>query len=286
MAREKEQAAAASGGAQNPSAEGAERGLTGGARGGQATARGEGGRGTSATDRPNRTAYAEMYAEDYPDADFEDKEARYGNLINDRKRLREYTQAGRGLSDIMDRQPWLGAMINELRENPDQDPFTWMASNGIDIQEALSDEGYRTKIAEQLAEHQRKQAEGKKHDDEVARNMERNAAANLQKVQQKYGFDDDTASQMFRDLFEKIADPAFNGEVSEEVWDMIYKGLHYDEDVKSAREEGGMQARNEKMQNPVKSFDNNPPSLSQAGNGRARKAERKPSFWDDMEDYH
>lgn len=238
-------------------------------------------------ERPNRTAYAQMYAEDYPDADFEDKESRYGNLINDRKHLREYTQAGRGLSDIMDRQPWLGAMINELRENPDLDPFTWMASNGIDIQEALEDEEYRKKISDMLAEHQKKQSEGKAHDDEVAQNLESNAAANLQKVQQKYGFDNDTASQMFRDLFEKVADPAFNGEVSEEVWDMIYKGLHYDEDVKNAREQGGMQARNEKMQNPVKNFDNNvPPTLSQGGNGRAKKPEKRPSFFDGMEDYH
>lgn len=238
-------------------------------------------------ERPNRSAYAQMYAEDYPDADFEDKEARYGNLINDRKRLREYTDAGRGLSDIMDKQPWLGAMINELRENPGLDPFTWMAENGIDIQEALSDEEYRKKISDMLSEHQKKQSEGKKHDEDVAKNLESNAAANLQKVQEKYGFDNDTASQMFRDLFEKIADPAFNGEVSEEVWDMIYKGLHYDEDVKTAREEGGMQARNEKMQNRVKDFQKEvPPSLSQAGNGRAKEPEKQGSFFDDLQNYH
>jgi hypothetical protein len=240
-----------------------------------------------AQERPNRAAYAKMYAEDYPGADFEDKEARYGNLINDRKHLREYTEAGRGLSDIMDKHQWLGAMINELRENPDQDPFTWMASNGIDIQQAMESEEYRSKIAELLAEHAKKQADAKAHDAEVSDNLENNAAANLQKVQQKYGFDDDTASQMFRDLFEKVADPAFNGEVSEEVWDMIYKGMHYDEDVASAREQGGMQARNEKMQNPVKKFDSNmPPSLSQAGNGRAKKEEKQPNFFDDLKDYH
>lgn len=239
-------------------------------------------------ERPNRSAYARMYAEDYPDADFEDKESRYGNLINDRRRLREYTDAGRGLSDIMDKQPWLGAMINELRENPDLDPFTWMAENGIDIQEALSDEEYRKKISGLLSEHQKKQSEGRKHDDDVSKNLESNAAANLQKVQEKYGFDNDTASQMFRDLFEKIADPAFNGEVSEEVWEMIYKGLHYDEDVKTAREEGGMRARNEKMQNPVKTFDkkNVPPSLSQGGNGRAKEPEKRVSFFDGLENYH
>lgn len=247
-----------------------------------------GGTQTPPTDeRPNRSAYAKMYAEDYPNADFEDKESRYGNLINDRKHLREYTQAGRGLSDIMDKNPWIGAMINELRENPDLDPFTWMAQNGIDITEALGDEEYRKKITDSLAEHQKKQAEGKKHDEDVSKNMEDDAAANLIKVQQKYGFDDDTANQMFVDLFQKIADPAYDGKVSEEVWEMIYKGMHYDDDVASAREQGGMQARNEKMQNNVRKFSNGvPPTLSQGGSARVKKEEKKPSFFDDLKDYH
>lgn len=247
----------------------------------------EGQTGNQPAEHPNRDAYAKMYAEAYPDADFEDKESRYGNLINDRKRLNEYTEAGKGLSDIMDKNRWLGAMINDLRENPELDPFTWMAQNGIDIQQALDDEDYRAKISQMLADHQQQQAEGEQHDEEVSQNLESVAAPNLQKVQQKYGFDDDTASQMFRDLFEKVVDPAFNGEVSEDVWDMVYKGLHYDDDVKSAREEGGMQARNEKMQNKVKKFDDNvPPSLSQGGSPTVKKPKQKSEFWQGMENYH
>lgn len=238
-------------------------------------------------ERPNRSAYAAMYKEDYPDADFEDKESRYGNLINDRKRLREYTEAGRGLSDLMDKQPMIGAMINDLRENPDMDIFEWLAKNGIDIQEALQDDEYRKKISQLIAEKQAKQAEGKKHEAEVEENLQSNAGENLKKIQQKYGFDDDTASQMFVDLFQKVVNPAFDGEVSTEVWDMIYKGLHYDDDVASAREEGGMQARNEKMQNRVKNFESEvPPTLSQGGNGKAKKEEKKPGFFDDLQDYH
>lgn len=36
-------------------------------------------------ERPNRKRYQQMFNEDYPDVDFEDKEARYGKMAEDRE---------------------------------------------------------------------------------------------------------------------------------------------------------------------------------------------------------
>ena len=37
---------------------------------------------TDTQPRPNRDAYKKAFSEDYPDMDFEDKEARYGRMLN------------------------------------------------------------------------------------------------------------------------------------------------------------------------------------------------------------
>ena len=94
-------------------------------------------------ERPNRAAYAKMFAEDNPDVDFEDKEARYGRMAEERENYRALSKSGKGLSEALDKNRWLGAMFQDLAQNPEKDPISWMYDNGIDVQKAMEDEEYR-----------------------------------------------------------------------------------------------------------------------------------------------
>ena len=112
--------------------------------------------------RPNRDAYAKMFAEDYPDVDFEDKEARYGKMVADRENYRTMLSSNRKLTENLDKHRWLGAMFQDLAndETGELDPITWMLRNGIDVQQAIENEKYRKEIAEGLRMMQEKQAAG------------------------------------------------------------------------------------------------------------------------------
>jgi len=233
-------------------------------------------------ERPNRTRYAAMWQEDNPDVDFEDKEARYGRLAEERAKFREYRRAGKALSDVFDKNRWLATMLIDLRDNPELNPLTWMAKNGIDIQEALSDPEYAETIAQKIEDYQKHIIEAEQYDTE----REDNLRASAEKLK-AMGFDEQEAMDMWTYLFENIVDPALHGNVDEQVWNMIHKANAYDGDVLDAEERGAARARNEKIQNKIKEMPADiPPTLSQGGAEQAApKVEKKPGFFSDLENY-
>lgn len=69
----------------------------------------------------------------------------------------------------------------------------------------------------------------------------------------------------------------------------IMHAMNYDQDIKNARDEAAMQARNEKFANKVKSFDETkvPPTFSQ-GRGQRVTPKRRKSMsmdFDEMKQY-
>ena len=224
-----------------------------------------------AEERPNRAAYAKMFAEDNPDVDFEDKEARYGRMAEERENYRALSKSGKGLSEALDKNRWLGAMFQDLAENPDKDPISWMYDNGIDVQKAMEDEEYRKGVAEALAKQQQKQVEGEEAAKKKDENIER-SANELDALSRELGLSDEQCDRMWMHLFQDVIVPGMDGEVTKDTWKMVHHALNYDQDIASAREEAGMQARNEKHANKVKTFDEEdkiPPSFNQ---GRSQKA--------------
>lgn len=231
--------------------------------------------------RPNRDRYKAMLAEDYPDLDFEDKETRYGKMAEDRERYNEYRKSGRALSETFDQNRWLAAMLQDLRENPDLDPITWMADNGIDINEAMQDEEYAKKVSEKIAAFQKRQVDGEQAAQERADNLQVSAEA-LQGLQEEYGLSDDDALGLWNDFFQNVIDPAMRGEISEDTWRMVIKARNYDGDVKTAREEGAREAGNQKVMNKVRNKrpEGIPPTMSQGTGQKATAPRRQESLMD------
>lgn len=232
---------------------------------------------------PNRDEYKAAFNEDYPDVDFEDKETRYGKMVEDRKKLKSYREGGKRLNETFSKNRWVAAMIQDLTENddPEYSPLDWMADNGINISEAMEDESVRKKVSERIAAYQEKQIEEAKEDEIRQKNFKTSVEA-LKSI----GVDDETAMKMWNDLFTNIVDPALRGEVTADTWKMIQKAMNYDTDIENAKQQSAMRARNEKIKNGVKSFDAPmPPTLSQGEPGQ--NATRKPkneSFFADLKE--
>jgi hypothetical protein len=231
--------------------------------------------------RPNRDKYASMWAEDNPDVDFEDKEARYERMAQDRDELRNLRGSGKKLSGILDKHRWVGAMLMDDEENP----LVWMANNGIDVKAALEDPEVMQKVTDAFANWTQKQAEGEAaeaaKDEALAKSYE-----TLEALQQEMGFSDEQKNRMNEYFWDEVWLPAWRGEVSKDVWTAVMHALNYDQDIANAREEAAVQARNEKFTNKVKNFkqDNVPPSFSQRQGQSAPKPKKSGSMSMDFDD--
>lgn len=230
--------------------------------------------------RPNRDAFSKRFSKRHSDIDFEDKEARYGAMNDDADMLSQYEESGKALSGILDKHKWFAAALMKMNQNPDMNPVEVMASFGVDIQAALEDPEEAKKVAELITKHQESVAEQEKHEQEVLKNMRKSREV-LNKLYP------DEASDMWKQLFDILGE-AEDGNVPEDVWKMLHNSNSYDSDIASAREEAAMQARNEKIQNPVRSSKSEsiPPSLASSGNGNKPaqpKKQKRESFFDGLD---
>ncbi len=235
---------------------------------------------TPVEERPNRRAFSERFSKRHSDIDFEDKEARYGAMNEDADALSKYEESGRNLSEIFDKHKWFAAALMKMKDNPDMNPVEVMASFGVDIQSALEDPEEAKKVAELISQHQESVAEQEKHEQEVLKNMRKSREV-LEKLYP------DEASDMWKQLFDILGE-AEDGNVTEDVWKMLHNSNNYDADISSARNEAAMQARNEKIQNKVRSSkaEGIPPSLASSGNGNKpatpKQQPKKSSFFDGL----
>ena len=230
--------------------------------------------------RPMRDKFAERYKKRHPDNDFENKEERYGTLGKDADKLDSYDKTGAELGKLFDKHPFLSAMTADLADNPDLDPITWMAKNGIDINEALMNDDYKATIAEKIKEYQDEREGYKNEEKETQDNMTKSAH-----VLEARGYDNERNNKLWTKFFEILAD-ADKGIITDDTWAMLDKADRYDDDVKEAREEGAMSARNERIANKVKKPEEPiPPSLN-TGSGKVQSKKKKSevaSFWEGLE---
>lgn len=232
---------------------------------------------TSVDERPNRTAFSKRFSNRHSDIDFEDKEARYAAMNDDADLLGRYEESGKALSKVFDKHKWLAALAMDMEKNPDDNPFDAMARLGIDVKTLLDDPEGGKKLADILAKHNEDVAEQNAAADRVFANMQ-NSYESLMNLYP------DEVDDMWQQLYE-IHDKVVSGDISDDIWKMLHNANNYDSDISSARDEAAMQARNEKIQNKVRSSSTEgiPPSLSSSGAGnKPAKKQKRESFFDDI----
>lgn len=163
--------------------------------------------------RPNRDKYSAMFAEDNPDVDFEDKEARYERLAKDRDDLRKLRKSGKAFSGILDKHRWLGAMLSDEETNP----LVWLSKNGIDIKAALDDPEVLNQVTEAFDGWTQKQADGEAAHQAQEQAIDESLNA-LAGVQQEFGLSDEQTDRMWTHFWDEVFAPAFQGKVSKDTW--------------------------------------------------------------------
>jgi hypothetical protein len=203
-------------------------------------------------------------------------------MAEEREDYRNLRKSGRALSQALDKNRWIGAMFQDLAENPEKNPLVWLVENGVDVKSALDDPEVMAQVDEQFKNWQQKQVDGEAAQKAQDAAIDKSLDA-LASVQEQYGLSDEQFDRMWEHFWDEVFAPAFNGEVSKDTWVSILHAMNYDQDISNAREEGAIQARNEKHANKMKTYDERrvPPSLSQGGGSRtAPQQNKKESLMD------
>lgn len=238
-----------------------------------------------------RERYMSRRKESYPDIREDDEDAYYGQANRDLDELEGYRKSNKELADVFDKTPTLAGMLLAAKDGVN--PFVYLVEQGgpdLDIRELINDPDFGEKMSQALTKWQEGQLKHKKDQEEMKSNYQASFAA-LKEIQQERGLSDEDCMALVEKFFgndedDGIIGKASRGIVSKETWEAVLKSQNYDSDIASAREQAGAQAMNERIQNPLKKFDDTgmPPSLSSGGAVAGEPKPRKKSrFFDDWE---
>lgn len=229
-----------------------------------------------------RDRYRSRYREAYPDMDENDEEGFYGQANANLDELEGYRENNKALADAFDRNPTLAAMLLAAKDG--ENPFVYLAEMGgpdLDIRTLIDDPEFGEKMSKAVLKFQENELKSKSAQEEMKQNMQASITA-LKELQQEKGLSDEDCQQLFVKFFDDIVGNGSKGIVSKDTWQAVLKARSYDDDIASATEKARASAMNEKVQNPLRDFDDSklPPSLSQGGAVGEKKPQQARGFAD------
>lgn len=235
--------------------------------------------GAAVAEPSQRDRYRSRYREAYPDMDESDEEGFYTQANANLDELEGYRQSNKALAETFDRNPTFAAMLLAAKDG--ENPFVYLAERGgpdLDFRALAEDPAFGEKMSKALLKFQEAELKGKQAQEEMKQNMQASIGA-LKELQQEKGLSDEDCRDLFVKFFDEIVGDGSKGLVKKETWQAVLKARSYDDDLASASEKARASALNEKVQNPLREYDEDvmPPTLTQGGAGRERKP-RKGGF--------
>lgn len=196
--------------------------------------------------KSNRDTFMERYKADFPDDNFEDEEAMYGRMNErnaDYDRLRTNDDNFRKL---VNEHPEYGAMVGDMVEGKSFIESFLSRFSKEDILAAYEDEEMAKKLADAQADYLKKQEDSKKLREEGDANV-MESIARLNSYCESHGIDEAGANEIWGKCLDFGGD-VLKGIFTEELFDIVSKGMSHDADVDAARMEGELAGHNAKVQ--------------------------------------
>lgn len=228
----------------------------------------------------NRDRYSERLKAKYPDKEFADDEALFGQINDDydgyEKELGTYREREKALSDLFASNPRSAAFLTDWRNG--EDPIVGLVRKfGDDFKAALED----PEKAEALAEANKEYAERVAKEDEFEEQYQKNLAETLvtiEQIQQEENLSDEDVDNVMEFLISIMKDGLL-GKFSAESIRMAIKAINHDLDVQEASHEGEVKGRNAKIEEKLRKGRKNDGTANLAGkNGSGGKAQPMPDL--------
>lgn len=203
--------------------------------------------------KSNRERYTERLKTKYPDKEFADDEALFGQINDDYdsydNELSGYKEREKALTDLFSSNPRSAAFLTDWRKG--EDPIIGMIRKfGDDFKAALEDPEKQEALAAANKEFAERISQEKEYEEEYQKNITETLST-LEKIQNEEGLsDEDIDSAM--DFLMNILRDGIMGKFTKESILMALKALHHDSDVEQANQEGEVRGRNTKIEEKLR----------------------------------
>ena len=212
----------------------------------------------------------------YPDKDFSDDEAIYGQISDDYdvydEDLKGYREREKAFSDMFTSDPRSASFINSWREG--ENPIVaFVRRFGKDIKDVIEDPEWQKEVEEADKEFVERVAKEKELDALYEANKEASIRTR-DAYQEEHGLTDEQIDAAIA-LLKNIANDLVIGKITAESLDMAFKAINHDVDVDNANQEGLVEGRNTKVEETLRKPTTGDGMPSLAGSGNAPKTEKR-----------
>ena len=216
----------------------------------------------------------------YPDKDFEDEEALYGQISDDYdsydNQISGYQDREKKFTDMFTADPRSAHFLTSW-SNGDDPVVTLVRQFGTDIKDAIDDPERLEQIAEANKEYVERVAREKELEGEYQTNLQESLQY-LDTFQEENGLSDDEVDDVMEYLLGIVKD-GIMGKFSPESIDMARKALNHDVDVEEASNEGEVRGKNAKISEQLRKKSKGDGLASLDGkNGGSGNARPMPSL--------
>ena len=229
--------------------------------------------------KSNRDRYMERLKAKYPDREFADDEALYGQINEDYDNydgeLSGYREREKALSDLFASNPRSAAFLTDWRNG--EDPIVVMIRKfGDDFKAALEDPEKQEALAAANKEYAERIAEEEKYEEEYQKNISETYAT-LEKMQQEKGLSDEDIDGAM-DFLVGIMRDGLLGKFTSESITMALKAIKHDSDVELADREGEVRGRNTKIEEKLRKGSKNDGTANLGSKNGGTKARDMPDL--------
>ena len=155
------------------------------------------------------------------------------------------------MRENLSKSPAFAELMVAARDQDDFDPVVWMVQNkGLDLKALADDPDYSQKLADAHNAYLEKLAK----QDEIEKQMSENMPASVEAIRAKaseMGLSDDQAEEVIGKMYQ-VMDDLIVGKLDPSIFEMMAKGMNYNQDVEAAREEGVAEGINKKVTDKLK----------------------------------
>lgn len=202
---------------------------------------------------PMRGKVSERLKTKYPDKEFADDEAMFGQISDDYddydNRIGEYKNREKALTDMFASDPRSAYFLSNWRNG--EDPVVGLVRQfGTDIKDAIDDPKRQQEIAEANKEFVERVAKEKELEETYRQNLDA-SLTDLAAWQEENGLSDDEVDEAMEFLQSVITD-GIMGKFSRESMDMARKAINHDADVADADYEGEVRGKNTRVEEKLR----------------------------------
>ncbi|MBQ8270784.1 MAG: hypothetical protein IJZ22_06245 [Bacteroidaceae bacterium] len=203
--------------------------------------------------KSNRDRYTERLKAKYPDKEFADDEALFGQINDDYdsydNELSGYREREKALSDLFASNPRSAAFLTDWRKG--EDPIIGMVRKfGDDFKAALEDPEKQEALAAANKEFAERIAKEEQYEGEYQTNINETLTT-LEAMQQEEGLSDEDIDNAM-DFLMGIVRDGIMGKFTRESVIMALKAIKHDSDVEQADREGEVRGRNTKIEEKLR----------------------------------